>query len=179
MKKSLISAIVVVSALLPVSAAFAYQLPSPINTSTHFAGGSGEVDLSLPSSVQGTVSVDTTDGENAWVTAGDVAGGQPGYGYFIHDDMLFGVTHTGYLQYLLPLGFVHPNTVVSVKATYTPNDGVRFDTASNSIGWNQYSRGILKDLPNSAIRGLGAFNVSVTSKNNPSNIFVGSWSYGK
>lgn len=158
--------------------AFAYELPAPITTQNSFSGGTGEVDFTKSSSVEGTIKIDSVDGESVWVTAGDIASGKAGYGFFIHDDKLFGVTRMGQeeFQHLLPLGFVRPNTEITVKAVYTPGEAVRFDTSA----FEAYSRGIVMDyIPGAWLRGLGAFNASVQSKNNPANLFVGTWKYSQ
>lgn len=155
--------------------AFAYQIPTPMTISDTFKGGEGEVDFTRASNVSGTIKIDTTNGESAWLTAGDVSGGNTGYGFFIHDDQLFGVSRTNANsgQRMLPLGYVQAGTEITLKASFTPGEGVRFDTSAEKA----YSRGIIMDYLPGWMRGLGAFNSSVTSRNNPANLFVGTWSY--
>lgn len=175
MQKLIIGLIAVVAIAAPGSAALAYELPQSVSTESSFALGAGEVDFSRASVVEGTVTVDRVNGD-AWITAGDVAHEATGYGFYIHDDMLYGVSNTGGLNWNLPLGFVRPGQPITVRAAYTPNDGIRFDTQWQAADWGQYSRGIIQGLlPNYAIRGLGAlFGTAVKIE-----LTVGSWKYSE
>ena len=176
MQKFIIGLIAVVAIAAP-SAAFAYELPGPVSSSS-IALGAGEVDFSRPSVVEGTISVDRFHGK-AWITAGDVAHAAAGYGFYIYDDMLYGISNTGGSQgvsWNLPLGFVRPGQPIIVRAAYTPGDGIRFDTEWVASDWAQYSRGIIQGtLPSASIRGLGAlFGLSVNTE-----LTVGSWKYSE
>jgi len=154
------------------SAALAYEIPLPVITHDAVSQGSGEVDLSRASVVEGTVTVDSVaSGSVSWITAGDLAQGQAGYGFLVLDNMIYAVSNTGDFAYRMPLAFVRPGYTVKVRAAYTPNDGIRLDTWATE----QYSRGIIQGfLPGTFYRGLGAFNASVKG---PVNLTVGSWSY--
>lgn len=175
MHKLIIGLIAVVAIAAPGSAALAYELPGPVSvdSSSPVALGAGEVDFSRASVVEGTVTMDRFGGR-AWITAGDVAHEAAGYGFYIYDDMLYGVSNTGNISWNLPLGFIRPGQPITVRAAYTPNDGIRFDTQWQAADWGQYSKGIIQGmLPYSSVRGLGALFGLATN----ATATVGSWSY--
>lgn len=176
MQKLIIGLIAVVAIAAPGSAALAYELPSPVSTDASVALGSGEVDFSKPSVVEGTVTVDSVNGR-AWITAGDVAHEADGYGFYINDDKLYGVSNSGGslgVRWNLMLGFIRPGQPVTVRASYTPGEGIRFDTKWVASDWSQYSRGIIQGVfPNSAIYGMGALFGTAGNLQ----LSVGSWKY--
>lgn len=180
MHKSLIALAAALTFLSTGSVAFAYELPAPVSTDSVYVGGEGEVDLSRPSSIEATLSTDNTYDESIWATAGDVAGGFNGYGFFLKEDMLYLVSHNDSSMWMIPLQFVHKGAPVHVVAHYTPFEGIRVDSSSVDGSWSEYARAILTDyLPNGAFHNLGAFNVSVTSRFSASVLRVGEWKYAQ
>lgn len=157
------------------SAALAYQIPGPVVVDNASVLGTGEVDFTRPSVVEGTFSVDRLSGEEVYVTAGDVANGASGYGFIVQNDMLYAVSSDGGLfARRMPLGFVFPGQAIHVVALYTPNDAIRIDTDTVSSVFKSYSRGIVMDtLP--SLRFAPAF--SAKAKN--ATATVGSWSYAQ
>lgn len=178
--KSAAAVITGLALLVPTSSAFAYSLNTPVSvsSSTPFAAGLGEVDLSRPSSVEGDMSVSSVSGEGFFLTAGNVAGGEAGYGFAMRDDQLYAVSVNSGIPYFLPLGFVHPGAPIHVKATYTPGDAIRVDTYSQDGSWQEYSRGITLsgNLP-SAFFSVNAIMSSLTIKDTEATGVVGSWQY--
>lgn len=173
MKKSLFVLAAVLTFIGTGSTAFAYELSAPVNAEAPFALGAGEVDFSQPSYVAGTITVASTNG-GAWVTAGDVAHESTGYGFYVDGNRLFGVSNTGSFSFTIPLGYIRAGQEVNVRADYTPNKGIVFNTSWAASDWAQYSRGIIQGtLPNGAIRGLGALFGSAVN----TDFVLGSWSY--
>lgn len=176
MKKTIIALATAASFFGMNAVALAYELPSPVTVNAtygtvgDYAAGEGEVDFSRPSVVEGTITTDADRGVQAWITAGDVANGGTGYGFVLADNMLYAVTRDSY-EFRMPFAFVKPGNTVTVRAAYTPNDGIRIDTAAVE----QYSRGIVLDfLPNAWVRAAKALVVKVKGV---ANITVGSWKY--
>ena len=176
MKKSLIALATAVSFFGMSAAALAYELPSPVTVTAapgtvgDYAAGEGEVDFWRPSVVEGTITTDTDRNVQAWITAGDVANGESGYGFVLINNMLYAVTKDSF-EFRMPIAFVKPGNTVTVRAAYTPNDGIRIDTSAIE----QYSRGILLDfLPNAWVRAAKALVVKVQGQ---ANITIGSWKY--
>jgi len=173
MRNIIIGLVAIVAFAATGNSAFAYELPASVSTKTSITQGVGEVDFSRPSTLEGTFTVDTTSGEEAWITAGDVANGEEGYGFYINADLLYAVTSTGYITWRMPIAFIRAEHTVTVKSSYTPGDGVRFDTSAKE----QYSRGIMQGyLPGFGERLFGALNVRVTPAH-PVTVTVGSWKY--
>ena len=84
----------------------------------------------------------------------------------------------GYEQLLMFVQFIRSNVPIHVVARYTPNDGIRMDTFSIGTDWQEYSRGIQQShLPGNVMHGLGAFNTSITSRSNASNLFIENYTY--
>lgn len=176
-----VSAAIAAIAVIAPSSAFAYSLNTSVSvsSSTPLVAGLGEVDLTRPSVVEGDLSVDNVSGESFFLTAGNVAGGETGYGFAVKDDRAYAVSNTaGGVPYFLPLGFVHPGASLHVKAVYTPGDAIRVDTSSSDGSWQEYSRGIVLGSLPSAFYSVNAIVAAIGYKFNPANGTVGSWHYG-
>jgi hypothetical protein len=175
MKKSLITLALFVSFFGTSSAALAYSLPGPVTVSSTHELGTGEVDFTRAAVVEGTFSVDRISGEEVYLTAGDVANGASGFGFLFKDEKVYAVSATGgtfTIARRMPIGFIWPGQSITVRAVFTPNDGIRLDTYSVSSVFKQYSRGIIMDsLP--SIRFAPAFS----AKAQGATLSVGSWSY--
>lgn len=176
MKKTIIAFATAASFFGMNAVALAYEIPSPVTVNAaygtvgDYAAGEGEVDFSRPSVVEGTITTDTDRSVQAWITAGDVANGGSGYGFYLENNMLYAVTKDSY-EFRMPLAFVKPGNTVTVRAAYTPSDGIRLDTSAVE----QYSRGILLDfLPNVWAKATKALVVKVKGT---ANITIGSWKY--
>lgn len=176
MQKLFITLVLVASVFAGASNAFAYELSGPITTLEPNVGlGVGEADLSKPSIISGTFSVDRTDyNQKVWITTGDVAGAKDGYGFYTFENKLYGVTSSNGFMWVLGLGFIKPNVPVTVRAVYTPGESIRFDTSA--VG--NYSRGIEQQfLPNTWIRTVDALDTRVMSSFNVATLTVSNWSY--
>lgn len=174
MKKATFVLAMAVAFLSYGGAAFAYELPSSVSTQSSVSLGAGEVDLSRPAVVEGTITVDSIRGSAAWVTAGDVSNGATGFGFCVVDNMLYLVSNTGSFPFRMPVAFVRVGDTVKVRAAYTPGEAIRFDTWATE----QYSRGILQNFLPSVLRGIGALNVQVGG-HTPATVTVGSWHYSQ
>lgn len=175
MKKSLFALAAVLAFATTGSTAFAYQIPGPVVVDSASTLGTGEVDFSRPSVIEGTFSIDRLSGEEVYLTAGDVAGGAAGYGFIVRDDALYVVSSNGGdFGRRMHLGFVFPGQSIHVKATYTPYDAIRIDTDTVSSVFQSYSRGIVMDfLP--TLRSASAFSAKATR----ATASVNSWSYAQ
>ncbi len=177
MNKTLIAVMSAIAFAIP-AASFAYTLPAKTVVTTQLDAGKGTVDFTKSSSMEGTVSIDNTNGEDVWLTAGSVSDGHAGYGFYIHNDKLSVVSNDGYSQIIYQIGYVHPGVTLNLKATYTVGDGIRYTTSSNSSSWNQYSRSIVqKILPYGRYENVSNFDASVISKLNPTHLTIGTWQY--
>jgi hypothetical protein len=178
MNKFIISAIVSLAFVAPAST-FAYTLPTPVKvaTSTPVSLGEKHPDFSKPSSITGTFEVNTIENETAQMTVGNFNFGNIGYGYFLKDQFLYGLVQNGGLRTMVLLGFVHPNTPITISASYTPQHGVKFDTYSINPEWNQFSRGIIEAGIGGSVFDLSALDSSIVRGD--AGLTVNSWTFNQ
>lgn len=181
MHKSIVLSALALTLVSPIAASAAsFSIPAPVTVAagqSHVAG-EGDVDFTRPSCLEGTITLDKYTSADVLLTAGDVAGGGAGYGFVVYGQMLNIVATNGQSVRRTPLGFFFPGQATHVKACFTPNDGVRVDTATyqGSYGENsafsQYSRGIVQDsLP--SVR----YAPAISAKSNDGSLTIGSWKY--
>ncbi len=145
----------------------------PVTVDSTYTTGEGTVDFTRPSVLEATFSVDKVSETEAYITAGNVANGERGYGFGLIGNMIYLVSNNGGVAQKMPLAFIYPGVVTHAKASYTPGDAIRVDTNSFSEGvFSQYSRGILMgSMPTSRFFPL------LTAQVKNAVVTVGSWSY--
>jgi len=160
--------------------AFAYTLPAPVTVSTSSPAvlGSKEPNFSKESSIVGTFEVNTVDGETAQMTAGNFNFGSTGYGYFLKDQFLYGIVQDGGIRSMVMLGFVHPNTPITISAVYIPGHGVDFNTNSINPNWNQFSRGIIQAGIGNTPFDLSALDSSI-NHNSDATLKINKWTFNQ
>lgn len=173
MNKSFVAAFALAVFVVP-GVSLAYELPSPVSTvgGETISLGAGEATLSKRSVIEGTFTLDKVNREDAYLTVGDVANQESGYGFFMHENMVYAVTHTGSFEYRMPLAFLTPGNPVTFRAEYIPGFGIKLDTAA----YMQYSRGVVLDFYPNFLARTSALNVHIKS-NDGTRLDVGAFSY--
>lgn len=175
--KSIVTVFASIALFTPFSA-FAYTLPAPVKVAISTPVALSTADFSKPSSITGTFEVNTVAGETAQMTVGNFNFGEIGYGYFLKDEFLYGLVQSGGLRSMVFLGFVHPNTPITISASYTPQYGVKFDTQSINPDWNQFSRGIIEAGIGGSVFDFSALDASII-RNSDAALTINNWTFNQ
>lgn len=155
------------------ASAHAFELPSPVAVSGSVVAEQGEnrVDFSRASEIKGEFTVSDLR-SRAYITVGDVANGEQGYGFMQDRDILYLVSNNGVYTHRMPIAIFTEPKKFTIEADFTPGYGITFDTSAVK----SYSRGILqRNLPGAMTWRPSALHANVDNGNGV--LTVSDWSY--
>lgn len=155
------------------ASAFAYELSSPVVVSGGAAveEGSSQVDFSRSSRIEGRFIVNDLR-SRAYITVGNVAAGEQGYGFMVDREVLYLVSNNGVFTHRMPVAIFTEPKEFTIEADFTPGYGITFDTTAVE----NFSRGILQRfLPGASVFRPSALHANVD--NGSGVLTVSDWKY--
>ncbi|MDE1944804.1 MAG: hypothetical protein KGI03_00830 [Patescibacteria group bacterium] len=183
MYKTVMGAAMALSLAAIPASAFAFELPGPVSVQTAYASGQGAVDFTKSAEVQGTFTIsDDQYDAGEWITAGDVANGASGFGFYAKNGMLYVVASDGSFTRRIFSDFFAPGTTITVDAKYDAT-ARRIDfknkTWSKALNMPEYGYGVVMDgLPWASSVSADPLRVLLNPQNyGTTTLSVMSWSY--
>lgn len=154
--------------------ALAYNLPEAVSTQSTLSYGDKEATFGSKSCIEGSFATNKTSSTGqSYLTVGNIAGGEAGYGFMLEEDMVYVTTHNGWFESRMPIVFLKDNDNVHFRACFIPGEGVRVDTRSSWL----WSRSISQDfLPTTYAAANSALKVNVTQGKGVT-VTVNSWNF--